>query len=143
MTDEWTIVELEGANRDGEPRRYAIADGASVSVGQPLQLLDDRTVQLPTGVPVATQVPCAGVAAEEHVAGQGVKVISVNTQGLFRAVASAAILIGDYLAIDSENRVIASSATLTAPRSFLRTHGNIRALDAVTDGQTLTVRLDA
>ena len=61
MVNEFVKVELYGANNDGTPRRYAIADGASVSKGQLLELLDDRTVQLAT-----FESPIAGVASEEN-----------------------------------------------------------------------------
>ena len=90
MANEWTKVELLGANRDGEPRRLTIADGTAVSQGQLLQLTDPRTVS-----DTATQgAAIAGVALEEHKPNEGITSISVWTQGIFEVSASSAIVIG-------------------------------------------------
>ncbi len=130
MTNEWTTVELLGPNRDGEPRRYAIATGASVSQGDLLELLDNRTAQLATNLG-----PVAGVASEDHKAEDAVPEISVLTQALFRVIASGGITVG--LQVDSggvDNTVHSGGLS--------NSWSGMRAFDTVTDGQTLTVRLD-
>ena len=85
MANEWVKVELYGANNEGQIVRYTIADGTSVSKGALLCLSDERTA-----IAAANWTPVAGVAAEEHVANQGVTSIGCYTQGIFEAVASLA-----------------------------------------------------
>ncbi len=137
MANEWTIVELYGDNNDGQPRRYAIADGLSVSVGQLLALTSPRTV----GVDSPTTVVYAGVALEEHVAGKGVTTISVWTDGIFEATASKAVTIGTPLTGATENKVdnvldTTSGASVEAVASIIG-----RCLNAVGSGNPTQVRL--
>ena len=130
MVNAWTTVELLGPNRDGEPRRYAIATGASVSQGDLLELLDNRTVQSATD-----SAPVAGVAAEDHKAEDAVPEITLLTQALFRVIASGGITVG--LQVDSggvDNTVHSGGLS--------NSWSGMRAFDTVTDTQTLTVRLD-
>jgi len=142
MGEEWVKVELYGANNDGSPRRYTIADNASVSKGALLELLDDRTVSCA----IKARAPIAGVALEEHLPNKGVTDISCWTDGVFRVVASGTIVIGDPLTAAGigvaaeNNRVMASCATVEVVGT-LKSHGNMRALDAVTEGTTLSVVL--
>ena len=145
MVNEWVKVELRGPNNDGEIRRYTIADGTSVSKGQLLELADDRTA-----VAATFEAPIAGVASAEHLPNVGDTSIPVWTDGIFRATASGAILIGDYLTSEGpSNMVIASSALVDSATtsasimilSILKTHSHIRALDAVTGGEELSVDL--
>ena len=140
MANEWVAVELYGPNNDGNPRRYAVNAATNVSQGQLLDLADDRTVVASTW-----EGPGSVVASEEHVGGVGVTDISCYTDGLFRTTSSKAILIGDYLTAGGpgSNLVTASSAILTNARTFLTSHGNIQALNAVADATELTVRLKA
>jgi len=130
MANEWVKVELYGANNDGQPRRYTIADGTSVSKGTLLALSDPRTVSA-KGNSVG---PCAGVASEDHLANVGVTSISAWTDGLFTAQASNAIAIGQSITGAAANEVtainVASGAAVIG-----------YALDAIADGTTGTVRL--
>ena len=89
MANEWVKVELYGANRDGEPRSYDIADGLAVSKGTLMGLSSPRTAIAHT-----LNAPISGVALEDHEAGIGVTRISLWTDGEFRVVASAAIIVG-------------------------------------------------
>ena len=143
MANEWTIVELLGPNNDGSPRRYTIADGASVSKGQVLELLDNRTVQVISGF----EKPIAGVASEEHLPSVGVTSIASWTDGIFRATSSGAagIIIGAMLTSGASDNTVTSSGAIEtgAGHAFaaMNTHGSIRALDAVATGTELSVRL--
>ena len=139
MANEWVKVELYGANNDGTPRRYTIADGVSCSQGAILQLLDDRTASYST----VLNAPIAGIAAEEHVGGESITDISCWTQGIFRAVASGGITVGDPVIADRENLVRTIGGGGGAPvavASYAAVFG--RALDTATDGETLSVRVN-
>ena len=138
MANEWTKVELYGANNDGTPIRYTIADGLSVSKGQLLELADDRTV-----IATTFQGPIAGVAREAHLPDKGVTTISLWSDGIFRVTSSGSIAIGDPLTSAGavSNNVTASAALLTNTQAYLLSHGSIRALDAVSTDTELSVRL--
>jgi hypothetical protein len=86
----WVKVELYGANNDGSPRRYTIADATAVSKGTLLALSTPRTAT----VAAAASVTYAGVASEEHPASAGITSIAAWTDGIFRAVASDAVVAG-------------------------------------------------
>lgn len=133
MAHEWTKVELFGANNDGGVTRYTIADGASVSKGAVLQVLDGRVAS--SGHLV--QAPIAGIASEEHIAGQGVTSISVWTNGIFNVTASGVIAAGISCAPADASNVnkVCSSAT-TAEWT------GIRAIDSAAAGETFSVRLN-
>ncbi len=87
---KWVKVELYGANNDGNPVRYAIADGVSVSKGDVMALLDNRATEPAT---VSTTV-FAGIASEEVIGSDNVGAIALWTDGRFRATASEAIGLG-------------------------------------------------
>ncbi len=131
MANEWTKVELYGANRDGEPRRYTIAAGLSVSKGQTLTLVDNRTVVIASGAVSAG----AGVASEDHIAGFGVTSISVWTDIIGRAVASGSILVGDSVSFCENNEVVAAGFAASGAKVVGYT------FDGVTEDDALSVRL--
>ena len=133
MVNEWVKVELYGNNNDGDPRRYTIADGASVSKGTLLELTDPRTAVACTG----SQVPIAGVAAEEHVAGQGVTTISAWTNGIFEAVCSGAIILGQNVCGGTAGNAIASAAVIYASGASVLGY----ALETGSANETINVRL--
>lgn len=135
MANEWVKVELMGENRDGEPRRYTIADGDSVSKGQLLELLDPRTASASLYRVVPTAY--AGIAAEEHKAGEGVTSIAVWTNGVFEATASLAIVVGAPITGTSANMVTSSSALIVASGANILGY----ALEAATDAEVINVRL--
>lgn len=137
MANEWGKVELYGANNDGDPRRYTIADGASVSKGDLLQVADNREASHT----IATFGPVAGVALEEHIPNVRSTSISCWTNGVFSALASATITAGDYLAAGGLNAVTASAAALADAVTTMKSNGSIRALDGATDA-ILNVRLN-
>jgi len=131
MANEFTKVELYGANNDGTPRRYKIADATSVSQGATLALSDPRTV-------VATSkstIINAGVAAEDHGANLGVTDISVWTDGIFEAVASDAITVGSPITFVESNKI--QAARNAASGASIAGY----ALETAAAGETINVRV--
>lgn len=133
MANEWTKVEAYGDNNDGRKIRFAIADNVSVSQGQLCALLDPRTASGATTVSCDTAF--CGVAAEEKRAGIGVTDVSIWTDGIFEAVASGAIGIGNPVSGGCGNLVRIAPATASGA-------GIIGwALEAATDAETINIRL--
>ena len=136
MANEWTAVDLYGANNDGGKRRFTIADGLSVSKGQLLILSDPRTVTAVTMSAVPQMY--AGVASEEHKANLGVTSIAVWTDGIFEAVASGAINAGSYITGADQNKVIASGGLIVSSGANLIGY----SFELAADAETINVRLD-
>ena len=131
MANEWTKVELYGANNDGEPRRYTIATGTSISKGALLTLTDPRTATAQS-----TNGYTAGVASEEHISGGGTS-IAAWTNGVFSVTASGGIRAGETI-VGCNGNTVASGAALSAS-SGARAIGY--ALENAAHAETLTVRL--
>ena len=130
----FTKVELYGVNNDGNPRRYTIADATAVSKGQLLALNDERTAVATT----VTGQMYAGIASEEKTANNGATSISCWTDGIFRGLASDAILIGAALtggAAQNTLYQILGSSYLSG--AFCIGY----SLDAVAHGETASFRL--
>lgn len=114
MANEWTKVDLYGANNDGNPIRFEIGDGDSVSKGQLLALRDERIAS----AALVGDTVYAGVAAEDHLPNVGVTSISVWTDGIFNAFTSGAIILGRWFTgaeaneIKQINNVTASGAVM-------------------------------
>ena len=136
MANEWAKVELYGANNDGCPRRFTIADGVSVSKGQTLVLSDPRTA---AGGGAGLFDPCAGVAAMEKEANDGSTSISVWTDGVFEAVASGAIAVGQAIMFADLNRVKAVNLSASGAQMGAQVCGY--ALEAADNAETINVRL--
>lgn len=136
MVNEITKVELFGENNGGQQVRYTIADGTSVSKGQPLSLSDPRTVVATTGVGAAA----AGIAAEDHFANEGVTSISVWQQGIFEAKASGAIGVGEPIYFVENNYVATTAGLLNSSASFAFVAG--RAIEAADDEEIINIRLN-
>ena len=142
MANEWIPIELYGPNGDGGKTRLTIANGVSVSIGAALQLLDPRTASYSH----LAKVALGGISSEEHVADKGNVSISVWTDGLFDAVCSGAVTLGDYVLLSLQYNKVQS---ITAPDiasgalELVRTLGrlNIRAFETGSDGETINVRL--
>ena len=144
MANEWVPVKLFGPNGDGLKIRYTIANDASVSIGQALQLLDPYTVSLSHLASAYTVV-----ASEEHIANKGVTDIACWTWGDFDVSSSGSISVGDFVVMDkSFNHVKAlaldnssGSGTVLAASiatSFSRVLG--RVLEASSDAEVVTIR---
>lgn len=131
----WTKVELYGPNNDGNPIRYTVADGVSVSKGSVLYLTDER---IASGAALGT-APVAGVAAMDKIANDGSTSISVWTDGIFEATASAAIAVGNPIAMDS-----LTNNTLITPASAQLGSGAITigyAMGTAAADERINVRL--
>ena len=90
MANEWEKVELYGANNDGNPRRYTVADGVAVSKGTLMAMSDPRTA----AAFVDGNTVCAGVASEGKDANDGATTLALWTDGIFEVVASFATAVG-------------------------------------------------
>lgn len=101
MANEWIKVELHGPNRDGEVRRYTIADATAVSKGTMMQLTNPRTVTPMTSAGGYG----GGVTSEEKNANDGATTIGCWTQGLFTAVTSNAFYAGYNITGVEDNMV--------------------------------------
>lgn len=130
MVNELEKVELYGANNDGAPRRYTIADGTSVSQGTILSLSDPRTA----GVAIAATDMFAGVASMEKEANDGTTSISAWTDGIFEAKASGAIAIGENVKGVEDNMVMATASTSGAAVLGY-------AMETATDAETINIRV--
>lgn len=123
MADEWTLL-LE----TDLPKSMTCADGTGIEKGTLLTLSDPHTAAA-----CSTHVAAiAGVAAEEKIASDGRTVISVYTEGEFKATASGSITAGDALvssgggagnrvetgAVNDENLVGVALETATAGETF-------------------------
>lgn len=132
----WTKVELYGANNDGNPRRYKIADGISISKGDMLYLTEDREA---SGAILGLK-PLAGVAMEDKTAGDGITSISCWTDGVFLARASFAFSCGEPFTGDT----LTNNTIKPAPATYQLASGAIvggYVLDTATADTDLNVRL--
>lgn len=138
MANEWTKVELYGANNDGGARRYTIIDGVSVSQGTLLRLVDPRTASYAW----TSGVACAGVSAEEKQANDGATSITCYTDGVFTVYASGAITAGAPIAADIVPNKVHSWGGGTSAASYADIIGYALGTAAgATNTSTLTVRL--
>lgn len=90
---------------------YNIADAVAVEKGAILELLDARKV---SGATTLNGV-CAGIAAREKIAGNGVTQISVYKKGYFDVTASGAITLGAPVSMcgSGTNKVQQAGPTLS------------------------------
>ena len=133
MANEWVKVELFGANNDGQPVRYTIADSIAVSKGTLMNLIDSRAVSYAGAAGAAL----AGVASESKNANDGATTISCWTQGIFRVLASAAIVLGtawESAAGTNQNQIITSSGVGAFTGGWV--------LDTTATAETVNVRLN-
>jgi len=135
-----TKSELLGANRDGEPRDFNIASSAVIAKGTLMKFADGRIASASTG----TGDVFAGIAAEEKEADYSTK-ISVWTNGIFKIVASGAIVAGNAVkTADPGNYVIAIPLGQASGASVAdlgaATVGY--ALDGVSDTETAEIRIN-
>jgi len=83
-------VEFLGANRDGEPRRFAVASGTAIAKGTLLALSGARLA----AAHASTGQNLAGVAAAAKSATDYADTISAITQAIMTFTASGAITAG-------------------------------------------------
>ncbi len=97
------------------PVMFKCDDSNALAKGALLELTDSMTVVINSG----QGVPCAGVAAAEKIANDGVTMIPVYMGGIFKAVAGAAIAIGAPLMADATVNQLETSTGLTVGASQL------------------------
>ena len=138
MANEWTKVELLGPNRDGEVRRFTIADGTPVSKGTLMELTDPRTVTVSDGASAVF----AGVTMESKNADDGATSIGCWTQGVFEVSCSGGVTLGYPVTGAGTNQVkvladTASGATVAALASVIG-----QSFETGADAEVINVRLD-
>ena len=77
------------------PIPFNVADGTGIAKGAVLKLTDDMTAIITSG----DEDQIAGIAAEEKIASDGKTKLGVYRRGIFKAYVSAAVTIGQALAI--------------------------------------------
>ena len=139
MANEWVKVELFGANNDGNPIRYTIADGSAVSKGTLMTLVDARTASFA----LTMGEPIAGVTSEEKNANDGATSIALWTDGIFEAVASDAITIGHPFigTTSTEQNQITAAALVPGVASGGAVTGAGYSLESAGAAETVNVRL--
>lgn len=133
MANEWTKVELYGANNDGQPRRYTCASGVAISKGTLCALTDARTVT----AHASNNQMIAGIAAMDKSASDLSTSISVWTNGVFEATASDAILVGQA--------IIGSAVANKITRALPAASGAViigTALETATAAEAINVRVN-
>jgi hypothetical protein len=81
-------VELYGANRDGDARRFTVASGTAITKGTVLQLTDPRTASAHS----AEVQPIAGIAAMDKDGSDYSTSITAWTNGIFEMAVSGATI---------------------------------------------------
>ena len=133
MANELTPIELFGANNAGQPRTYTIASSATVTKGTLMTLADPRTVNT---TPTKGAL-CAGVAAMDKTADWSTQ-ITVLTNGVFDAVASGSITVGNNVMMsNSLNKVEVATEPSASGAAIVGI-----SEDSVTDGQHLNLRIN-
>ncbi len=136
MALEMTKVELLGANRDGEPRRYTIASSATIAKGTSMKFADPRTASASDG----TKDEFAGVAAEGHSGKDYSTTISVWTNAILEGTASGTITAGD--AIQTALPLNSIMTIPTAPAVGDLTSAAILLALAATDSRKVGIALE-
>ena len=114
MGNQAVVVELLGSNRDGEPRRFTIADAEIVKKGDLMVMTDPRTCTSAAATSSMAISAAAGIAAEDKAGGEGIVSITLWTDGIFDLVCSGGIFIGESIGFMGGNVV----GALFSPLSF-------------------------
>lgn len=102
MANEAVIIETPF-----DSRRYQCADGAGLSKGQLLQLVDANTASGST----VTGQRFAGICAFEKVASDGSTNVTAYTKGIFDLKSNDAVNAGELVALSGANTVRLATAT--------------------------------
>jgi len=136
MANEWVKVELYGQNNDGCPRRYNCASGTAITKGTLMVLTDPRTAAAHAVGGYNNII--AGVAAAGKSATDHADTIACWTDGIFEAVASLAITIGNpIMASGTANCVTTADVPTVCSGAALIGY----ALEAASAVETINVRL--
>lgn len=99
MTNEAVTIELIG---NGNPRRFTVANGTTISGGTLLKLADPRTASATTD---AAGEVFAGIAAADKLANDGATSITAYTSGIFDLKTSSVVTIGALVMLSGANTV--------------------------------------
>lgn len=128
-------VELYGSNSDGNPVRYTVADGTTISKGILLKFADPRTAS----AAVAKGDLFAGISAMDKEADDGATAITVWTNGIFEMQASLACVVGDFLTIAANGYVVPLiHAGSAASKAYIVGY----ALEEADAGEVINVRVN-
>jgi len=134
MADEAIIVELLGANHNGEPIRYTCADATGIAKGSVMELTTPRTVVQSTNV----DRPIVGIAAAEKVANDGETSIAVLTNCIVQLkCATTQCEFGEYVSANATDNNITLASTLDSEKGWAVG----KALETIAVGATGLVRV--
>jgi len=130
MADECTL-----AWETGIPIPFTVADGTGIEKGAVLKLSDPMTAATSDGDTDA----CAGIAASEKIASNGMTKLAVHQEGYFIGTAGAAgVTAGMAIITDSST----SSANRLVVADVNSEHIVGTALETATSGQTFMFKLE-
>ena len=115
------------------PVQFTVADGTGIEKGSILKMTDPMTAALSDG----DGDIIAGIAAEEKIANDGNTKLAVYRGGIFKALAGAAITVGD--ALDTHSATGGSNEVAPAPVNGEHVLGI--ALETASDTHTLLMEL--
>lgn len=91
MANEATLVFMTG-----QPIPFTVADATAITKGALLKLTDPMTAILAT----AANDACAGIAAADKIANDGVTKLAVYREGIFKVFASGSVVAGSAVKLD-------------------------------------------
>lgn len=120
-----------------EPPVYmTVSNTVGIEKGAVLALSDPNTAATTTGAADSF----AGIAAQEKIASDGITQLAVYRRGVFKAVASGSITVGDPVCTDVVPNMLKTARTLTHfTLSGTRIAGY--ALETCTTGETFLVQI--
>lgn len=118
------------------PLPMTVADGTGIEKGALLKLADPLTVSTSDG----KDDVAGGIAFGEKIASNGVTTLAVFRSGIFRAIASGSVTVGDQLGSTADFPNYLYSQSESSGLSGSRTFGT--ALQTATVGQTFLYELN-
>lgn len=117
------------------PIPFTVANGTGIERGTLVRNTDPMTAIAVS----STKQAVAGVTSQEKIASDGITKVGVYFRGIFRAIGSGTITVGDGLVTDHTGNKIVSASALTSlsGRVILGT-----ALETSTDGESLLYHLN-
>ena len=126
MTNEATLIVDTGF-----PVSFTVADATGIEKGALLKLTDPRTASAATA-----GAACAGIAAVEKIANDGVTQLAVYRQGQFKLTISGSVTVGDSLVFSSGGTNLVESAAVNS-ENIVGT-----ALETGSNAETILVELN-
>ena len=127
VTDGGSLIVKSEAT-DLFNREFTVADGTQISKGTLLALTDPRTA---AAVGATGEVNVAGIALADKVANDGATTIAAWRHGIFKAVASGAITVGQGLIAGGGNTIARANTDVSGAISLIG-----HSLETAADGET-------